>query len=409
MGGTLQGPVFLPLDSIPVRPVGPIWRPPPTAGPIVYTQSPSLAVSPTTPPPSPTIASPLIGTATGFQFSFNQVTLPAGATNVIAAYRIYRNTLNVFSRNLVHTFTSDMTKVGVIVFTDLIVPAAGLNYYYWVTSVDTFGNESTPQPAQCGTVAGSIGSTPFGKTTPFTYTATTTSITWYWDGTNGSTTLTIYRADNTTTGPISGNQTITGLTPATTYNFYPYWDETAKTFKWVAGGSGTPAYAQPSAGSAVLVQQQNLRNQIPLSIGGMQASTPAAGTGGGSGGGGGGGGGCFTGNVKVKTTEGYKRFDELPEFFEVENHSGTHRARLVVHKDYVDHMIDMGNGWLVTVGHCFLRGEAWLPAHSFFALSFHRLGLWRGTVYNMHVDSAVPESHHYILENGLVAHNLNKD
>lgn len=393
------------LDTIPVRPVSPIRRVPETSLPVI--QQKSLSVSPTTLPPAPQIASALVGTATGFQFSFNQVAMPAGQTNVIAYYRVYRNSLNVFSRNLVHTFPANPNKTGAIVFTDTIVPAAGLNYYYWVTSVDTFGNESLPQPAQCGTTVGSAGSTPFSTTSSFAYTATTTSITWYWDGTNGSTTLTIYRADNNATGPISGSQTITGLSPSTTYNFYPYWDEPTQTLKWVTGGTGTPAYAISSAGSKVAVQQQNLRTRLPLSIGGMQASTPAAGSGSGTGGGGGGGGGCFTGNVRICVPGGFARFDELHGEFEIANRKGTRRATLVVHEDYTDTMLDMGNGELVTEGHgLLLDGE--YQAASICLPEAPRIEKWTGTVFNLHVLSDDPEDHHYILENGWIAHNLNK-
>jgi hypothetical protein len=211
--------------------------------------------------------------------------MPANQTNVIAAYRVYRNSANIFSRNLVHTFASDLTNTGAIVFTDTIVPAAGLHYYYWVTSVDTFGNESTPQPAQCGTVAGGVGSTPYSNTGNFTYTSTTTSITWSWS------TFPIYRSDGTTTTVLAGSQVITGLIASTTYLFFPYYDETLLSIQWVsAGGTGTPSYAYSASTQAVLAAQ-NLRTHIPLSIGGMPASTPSGGSGGGSGGGGGGGGG----------------------------------------------------------------------------------------------------------------------
>src|SRR2546425_9804684 len=98
------------LDSIPIRPIRPPKPIYEMALPVIMTRSPGLAISPTTLPPAPTIASSLVGTAIGFQFSFNQVTIPTGQTNVIAAYRVYRNSLNVFSRNLVHTFTGDLTK-----------------------------------------------------------------------------------------------------------------------------------------------------------------------------------------------------------------------------------------------------------------------------------------------------------
>jgi len=376
--------------------------------PVLVKNNVQLASKPASPPPSPTIEQKLTGTPTGFQFSFDQVTLPTGATNVISSYRVYRNTQNVFNRNLVHTFTHDPTHVGAIVFTDVITAADGSNYYYWVTSVDTTGQESTPQAAQCGTVAGSAGSTPFSTTGSFAYTSTSTSITWYWDGTNGSSTLPIYRADGTVTGPLSGNQAITGLSPSTTYKFYPYYDEVTKTLLWVAGGSGTPAYAQPSAGSSVLVQSQNLRNRIPLSIGGMSASTPASGSGGGTGGGGGGGGGCFTGNVKIKIPGGYKRFDELPDICEIYNLTGVHKALLVVHEDYTDDMIDMHDEELVTFSHRFKRDEDWIPADDLLPTRCARIREWKGTVYNLHILSDNPEDHHYILESGLVAHNVNK-
>jgi len=368
-----------------------------------------LAQKPLSIPPAPQIAIPTTGTATGFQFSFNQVQVPTGATNVIAAYRVYRNTQNIFiNSSLVHTFVHDPTHKGPITFSDVITAATGANYYYWVTSVDTTGQESLPNSAQSAAVAGSAGSTPFSTTTGFAYTSTTTSITWYWDGTNGSSNITIYRADKTTTGPLSGTQTITGLTSGTTYNFYPYYDDAAKAIAWVAGGSGTPAYAQPSAGSKTLVQQQNLRNHIPLSIGGMQGATTSSGSGSGSGGGGGGGGGCFTGNVKIKTPDGLKRFDSLPGEFHIENLTGVHRAKLLVHYHFTDHMVEFHDGELVTFAHRFKRDSDWIPANNIFPSRCKRHYDWTGTVFNLHVDSEDEEDHHYILENGLVAHNLNK-
>lgn len=375
--------------------------------PVMMHNNPQLAPKPQALPPAPTIAQGVVGTATGFQFTFNQVKLPTGASNTISAYKVYRNTQNLFvSATLVHTFMNDPTNTGEITFTDTITAATGASYYYWVTAVDSTGQESLPRLAQCEAVPGSAGSTPFSNTTSFAYTSTTLSITWYWDGTNGSTTLDILRADNTTTGPISGNQTITGLTANTTYNFYPYWDEVSQSVKWVAGGSGTPAYAQPSAGGRNLVQAQNLRNQIPLSLGGMQASTTASGSGSGTGGGGGGGGGCFSGNVRFKTPNGLTRFDSAPAgWFEIENLTGTHRARLITHPNWHEEMIDMGNGEFVTFGHHikFPEDSKFAPAIELFQCS--RTELFTGTVYNLEVDTEDEYSRHYVLENGVVAHN----
>ncbi|HKS75835.1 MAG TPA: hypothetical protein VJQ82_21665 [Terriglobales bacterium] len=124
-----------------------------------------------------------------------------------------------------------------------------------------------------------------------------------------------------------------------------------------------------------------------------------------SGGGSGGGGNrgpCFTGDVRIKTSGGYRRFDELPDEFEIENHTGRHRARLIVHLQSLEPMRRMGDG-LVTVGHLIRVGGGWVPAGEIFherALAIPR------TVYNVHVISDSPEDHHYLLENGLTAHNI---
>jgi hypothetical protein len=122
------------------------------------------------------------------------------------------------------------------------------------------------------------GSVPPTWSGTFTYASTTTSITWSWSG------LVIYRADGTTTAVANGSLAVSGLTPATTYYFYPYWDDAALAIAWVAGGAGNPANAQ-SAKTIVAAQQQALQGRIPLSAGAIAAATTSSGTGGGSGGG----------------------------------------------------------------------------------------------------------------------------
>lgn len=128
----------------------------------------------------------------------------------------------------------------------------------------------------------SLGSRAASLTTGFTYTATTTSVTMYWDGTNGSQLLRIYRDDNTVDGPFSGNQLITGLTAGTTYFFYPYFDETMRTVQFVTSSGvavGSPAIAY-TATNILAAQQQVLRGRIPLAgnlaVAGI--ATPASGT-----------------------------------------------------------------------------------------------------------------------------------
>jgi hypothetical protein len=122
------------------------------------------------------------------------------------------------------------------------------------------------------------GSVPPTWSGAFTYVSTTSSITWSWTG------LTIARADGTATPVPNGSLAIAALTAATTYYFYPYWDDAALALAFVAGGAGSPANAQAAKTNAA-AQQQSLQSRIPLSQGAMIAATTSSGTGGGSGGG----------------------------------------------------------------------------------------------------------------------------
>ncbi len=137
------------------------------------------------------------------------------------------------------------------------------------------------------------GSVPPTWSGAFTYTSTTSSITWAWSG------LVIYRADGTTTAVTNGSLAVTGLAAGTAYYFYPYWDETALSLVWVLGGAGNPANAQ-AAKTIVAAQQQALQGRIPLSAGAMSAATTSSGTGGGSGGG---SGSCVRAGMMVLTHE----------------------------------------------------------------------------------------------------------
>src|SRR3984957_5020285 len=113
----------------------------------------------------------------------------------------------------------------------------------------------------------------------FTYVSTTSSITWSWSS------LTIARADGTTTVVANGSLAVSALAAATTYYFYPYWDDVALAIVWVEGISGSvgsPANAQ-SAKTNIAAQQQALQGRVPLSQGAMIAATTSSGTGGGSG------------------------------------------------------------------------------------------------------------------------------
>ena len=134
------------IPSRPVAPVTPIQ--PSQILPIVMQNNIALAQKPTTPPPPPQIATPLNAIVGGLQFSFNQLILPPGFTNVIDSYRIYRNVqANNFSGAfMLRTFRHDPTNQGAITFQDNT--GSGKTYYYFITAVDTRSQESLPNIAQ---------------------------------------------------------------------------------------------------------------------------------------------------------------------------------------------------------------------------------------------------------------------
>ena len=152
------------------------------------------------------------------------------------------------------------------------------------------------------------GTMPTGNTAGFAYTATDTSITWYWDGTNGSLVPVINRADGSRfTIPTSGSPlTVSGLVASTTYYFLPFWNVNSLcNIGWVPGTVGSPQVAFVVADTTdpvnnpVYLMEQTLQGNEPLTAGYMTAATAA---GGGSGGGGaGGGGGSHSGCVMSGT------------------------------------------------------------------------------------------------------------
>jgi hypothetical protein len=104
---------------------------------------------------------------------------------------------------------------------------------------------------------------------------TTTTATFYWDGSHGSVPFQIYRDDGSVFGPfITGSGiAMTGLAPNTNYFFYAYFDESVQQigFATIAGVSvGSPAWAF-TAKNNLAAQQQILRNRIPLGL--VMAST----------------------------------------------------------------------------------------------------------------------------------------
>lgn len=151
-----------------------------------------------------------------------------------------------------------------------------------------------------------VGSVPpFVNVSGFAATATTTSITWYWDGTNSSKVIVINRADKTQFTVPPSSIAITNLTANTWYGFLPFWTPSNVCgIGWMQGDSGTPQIAFAggtgasfaAAASAYTLAQsnalQNSQGREALSTSFMTFQTPAAGTSSGSASGGGAAGRC---------------------------------------------------------------------------------------------------------------------
>jgi hypothetical protein len=167
-------------------------------------------------------------------------------------------------------------------------------FYDWlVTSMNTLiGQQVPPALGVSGLSPGVINPTTAALlssggrvgslTTNFGFTApSTTSVNIFWDGTNQSTILRIYRDDGSVAGPFPGSQLVTGLLASTTYFFYPYFDEATQRVLFVSqgGASGSPPIAYTKAAIAV-AQQQILRGRIPLAsdLAVTGITTPASGT-----------------------------------------------------------------------------------------------------------------------------------
>lgn len=135
------------------------------------------------------------------------------------------------------------------------------------------------------------GVPPSANRNGFAYTSTANSITWYWDGTNGSTVIVIKRSDSTNQViPTAGSGlTVTGLLNTTTYYFLPFWSpNNLCNIGWVPGTIGTPRIAfvvgdTTGTNASNYLLQQTLQDREALIGGFMSATTGSSGGGGGHG------------------------------------------------------------------------------------------------------------------------------
>jgi hypothetical protein len=140
----------------------------------------------------------------------------------------------------------------------------------------------------------------------FAYTSNGTSITWFWDGTNGSFILIVNWPDRSVTQIPPASFQVTGLANSTSYNFFPYFDVVQGGIFFAAdplAGVGTPPIAF-AAGASILVPTaiQSQDNHVPLNLSNMAGATTAGGAGGGSGGGR--FGGCVSEDTEVVSLHG---------------------------------------------------------------------------------------------------------
>jgi len=165
----------------------------------------------------------------------------------------------------------------------------------------------------------------------FSYSSTTTSITWSWGA------FTIYFPDGSTVSVGSGSQAaFTGLSASNTYYFGMYYDTISGTPVVVKSdvSSGTAAESNSQVISVI-----NGDTHVPININ-VTAATPASGSGGGSGGGG--HNLCFSPNTRIITKRGNVRFDELQAGDEVFTANNTWRkVSGVIKSHYQGAVVDM--------------------------------------------------------------------
>lgn len=174
---------------------------------------------------------------------------------------------------------------------------------------------------------------PAVSTWGFAATVTANSITWYWDGTNGSTVLVIRRTDGIRQTVPAGSLTVTGLTNTTWYGFLPYWSPNNQCgIGWVAGSAGTPLIGFPGGTGAsfvnaatITVQADALAEQVKIGREQLSSGFMTMQVGGGGGGAGGGGGSCVLRGTHIETLSDIPYSSKLhpqTEWRHIVTHSG---------------------------------------------------------------------------------------
>jgi hypothetical protein len=301
------------------------------------------------------------------------------------------------------------------------IPASGytgneVQYGYEVST-----GKLAPAPNASG--AGSTALNPQGSIATisdytFSYTSTSTTITWSWGAFNvycpDGSLYAVAASTGTATTETSLSTTVSGTTPfkwtglsaSTTYYFTPF-------VKLNSYGTGTVCIMVTGLAAPTLTQQvQNCQadGYTPCSASiFVTAATPASGSGGGSGGGS--GASCFSPNTKVKTQRGdVALMDLVPETDIVLTARGTWKTVASVTSTYWHGLLlDMGDEELSTITHLVQEGT-WKPMKD---LKRFPTVAYEGTVHTIVIEcdpsddgTALDTEHSYTLANGLIVHNI---
>lgn len=119
-------------------------------------------------------------------------------------------------------------------------------------------------------------------------------------------------------------------------------------------------------------------------------------------------GSCFSGNTKLRTKRGVKRFDELTLEDQVRSRRGWREIAKILLHDYEGPMLDMGRGELVTPTH-----RIWVPLQKGWLRASDLFGAgqrFSGKVFNLALVCTTEEDdeHCYQLANNRFAHNVRK-
>lgn len=332
-------------------------------------------------PPAPTITQTLVAIPLGYQFTFTQVQLAAGTEDVIKSYKVYRNSSNTFAGATVIQVIADNGKNdgSPVVVQDQ--QTGGSVFYYFITSVNTAGLESSSSSAQAGTVnSGLVNSR---STVAATNSAITTSSTAIL--TQSGTTTTINVASFTVQYPFGQVTYNSGSVNPGAYGTYSvYFSDPNFTGGAVSYSASTAPYQTNASDSSVAI-----------------GVITTAGGGGGSGGGGGGGGGgniCFLPDVRLRCG---RIISSIKAGDLVWTLKGIRSVREIHHNQYMGEIYHMGDDEWVTANHAFVVGGIVKPACELW--TEHKY--YEGLVCNLEISTDKEEERNYFLKNGMLSHN----